>query len=173
MKTDRTYEAAGVFERILLAVDAAPQAVWATELVARMAARSQAHVLIVHVLPSDLDRPTLDDLDEAVHAEHRARGSMILEDAASRFNGGPKPEMVLREGSPATEIVAAAIEWKADVIVLGTHGRGRLSRFVLGSTAESVIRRAHCPVLTVAHGPHGSNGQAEPVQEEVDAFAGI
>jgi nucleotide-binding universal stress UspA family protein len=173
MKVNGNDQAAGVFERILLAVDAAPQAVWATELVARMAARSQAHVLIVHVLPSDLDRPTLDDLDEAVHAEHRAQGSMILEDAASRFNGGFKPEMVLREGTPATEIVAAAIEWKADVIVLGTHGRGRLSRFVLGSTAESVVRRAHCPVLTVAHGLPGSNGHAEPISEDVSIFAGI
>jgi Ala-tRNA(Pro) deacylase len=49
--------------------------------------------------------------------------------------------------------VQAAHDWGADLIVIGTHGRGRFSSFILGSTAEAVIRRATCPVLTVAHDP--------------------
>jgi nucleotide-binding universal stress UspA family protein len=55
----------------------------------------------------------------------------------------------LRAGNPAPEIVRAAQEHGADLIVVGTHGRTGFQRFVLGSVAETVLRRAPCPVLTV------------------------
>jgi len=56
---------------------------------------------------------------------------------------------VVREGNPANEVVAAARAVKADLIVLSNTGRSGLKRVVLGSTAERIIRHAHCPVLTV------------------------
>jgi nucleotide-binding universal stress UspA family protein len=52
-------------------------------------------------------------------------------------------------GHTAEEIVTAAREGHADVVVMGTHGRRGLSHLVLGSIAEKVIRAAPCPVLTV------------------------
>lgn len=61
-------------------------------------------------------------------------------------------EVLRREGSPAPEIVAAAREWAADLLVVGTHGRGGLGRLVLGSVAEAVLRDAPCPVLAVRLG---------------------
>jgi len=61
---------------------------------------------------------------------------------------------VLRQGSTWSEILAAAGEAKADLIVIGTHGRRGLSRALLGSVAEKVVRASPCPVLTV-HGPAG------------------
>ena len=51
-------------------------------------------------------------------------------------------------GSPADEIVAYAEKEGIDLIVMGTHGRTGLTRLVMGSVAESVVRRATCPVLT-------------------------
>jgi len=54
-----------------------------------------------------------------------------------------------REGDPATEILQTARESQCDLIVLGTHGRTGLDRLFMGSVAESVLRRATCPVLTV------------------------
>lgn len=50
-------------------------------------------------------------------------------------------------GDPASEIVRIAAEKKADMIVLGTHGRTGLTRMLMGSVAESIVRRAPCPVL--------------------------
>lgn len=58
-------------------------------------------------------------------------------------------DRALVEGDPATEIVRAADAYGADLIVMGTHGRRGLSRFVMGSVAEAVHRKAKCPVLTV------------------------
>ncbi|MBX9583518.1 MAG: universal stress protein [Gemmataceae bacterium] len=52
-------------------------------------------------------------------------------------------------GEPAEEILAAATCEEADLIVLGTHGRGGLSRALMGSVAEAVQRAAPCPVVTV------------------------
>jgi nucleotide-binding universal stress UspA family protein len=58
-------------------------------------------------------------------------------------------ERALVEGEPAYEILRAAEEFDADLIVMGTHGRGGLTRLVMGSVAEDVTRKAKCPVLTV------------------------
>lgn len=52
-------------------------------------------------------------------------------------------------GLPAREIVAYAERHGAEMIVMGTHGRTGVSRVLLGSVAEAVVRRARCPVLTV------------------------
>jgi nucleotide-binding universal stress UspA family protein len=64
-------------------------------------------------------------------------------------------------GSPSREILAEAAAWKADVIVIGTHGRTGLRRVFLGSVAEAVVRRAPCPVLTVRLGRIPAQGSGE------------
>jgi nucleotide-binding universal stress UspA family protein len=55
-------------------------------------------------------------------------------------------------GSTVPTIADTAATWRPDLVVMGTHGRGGLTRAVLGSVAESVLRRVSCPVLTVP--PH-------------------
>jgi nucleotide-binding universal stress UspA family protein len=58
-------------------------------------------------------------------------------------------EYRLGEGEPAAEILRLASELKANLIVMGTHGRTGLGRLLMGSVAEVVLRRAPCPVLTL------------------------
>ena len=58
-------------------------------------------------------------------------------------------ETVIREGSPPAEIVARAEAVGADLIVMGTHGRRGIDRYLLGSVTERVVRTAPVPVLTV------------------------
>ena len=55
---------------------------------------------------------------------------------------------------PYAEILRYALEHNVDLIVMGTHGRGGVSHFLLGSIAEKVVRRAPCPVLTVRSPQH-------------------
>lgn len=55
----------------------------------------------------------------------------------------------LLRGDPAAEVVRLADEVKPDLIVMGTHGRGGLSRLLMGSVAEGVMRKAPCPVVTM------------------------
>jgi nucleotide-binding universal stress UspA family protein len=54
-------------------------------------------------------------------------------------------------GDPASAIVRLAEDEDVDLIVIGTHGRTGLSRLLMGSVSEAVVRRAKCPVLTVKH----------------------
>lgn len=60
-------------------------------------------------------------------------------------------------GDPAAAIVRMADEENVDMIVISTHGRTGLSRLLMGSVAEAVVRRAKCPVLTLRH----PSGKAE------------
>lgn len=62
---------------------------------------------------------------------------------------GIEADFALRQGPAWSEIQAAAKEIKADMVVIGSHGRRGLSRALLGSVAEKVVRTAPCPVLTV------------------------
>lgn len=62
--------------------------------------------------------------------------------------------LLVTSESPAREIAAYAGAQKVDLLVIGTHGRSGLSRMLIGSVAEKVVRLAPCPVLTVHHPEH-------------------
>jgi nucleotide-binding universal stress UspA family protein len=62
--------------------------------------------------------------------------------------------LVTRRGDPVREIDAYAVAHRADLLVLGTHGRGPVAHMLMGSVAERVVRTAPCPVLTVRHPQH-------------------
>jgi nucleotide-binding universal stress UspA family protein len=66
-------------------------------------------------------------------------------------------DAVVRDGSAVAEVVDLARTLPADLLVMGTHGRGGFERLVLGSVAEKVLRKANCPVLTV---PQRADGAA-------------
>ena len=71
----------------------------------------------------------------------------LLADTARRCGLDHDVETVLLEGAPGAAICDAATELRADVIVMGSRGRGGLRRAVLGSVSDHVIRHAPCPVL--------------------------
>lgn len=75
----------------------------------------------------------------------RALVKIVPTDPKVRF------EHKLLVGDPATAIVEAAEQESVDLIVIGTHGRTGLTRLLMGSVAENVVRKAKCPVLTVKH----------------------
>jgi nucleotide-binding universal stress UspA family protein len=76
--------------------------------------------------------------------------------AADLSHRGIKASCRLQAGVPFEVIVKIAEEERADMIVMGTHGRSGLNRVLLGSVAERVIRLAPCPVLTVRAKPEAS-----------------
>jgi nucleotide-binding universal stress UspA family protein len=69
--------------------------------------------------------------------------------AATHRNGGKVGEVLVRSGDARDVILQAAEEVKADLIVMGTHGRRGISRALLGSVAEMIVRSSPVPVLTV------------------------
>jgi nucleotide-binding universal stress UspA family protein len=67
---------------------------------------------------------------------------------------------ILAPGSPRTEIAAEAKRWKADLVIVGSRGRGALRRTLLGSVAQAVVRRAPCSVEVVRPPARGRGGRA-------------
>ncbi len=68
---------------------------------------------------------------------------------AERLVGAPRVTAEKAVGEPATEILEVAKQQRADLLVLGTHGRTGLEHALMGSVAERVVRKSRCPVLTV------------------------
>jgi nucleotide-binding universal stress UspA family protein len=94
---------------------------------------------------------------EAADASRKQHDELAREMAASLETAGLAAEADRRDGDAATEILAAANASKADLIVMGTHGRTGLKRLVLGSVARNVLQHAACSVLIVREGsPEGA-----------------
>jgi glycine betaine transporter len=149
-----------VFGRVMIAVDQSKTSTRAFKVGADLAAQLGATAIaLVHVL--DVTRgfsPELGIVDTRILDELRSAGVSLLDGCVHELRPAGETgrsavplTRFMPEGEPATEIVRAADEWGADVIILGAHARGPVARFLLGSTAETVVRRAHCPVLTVGH----------------------
>lgn len=93
----------------------------------------------------DMAAVLLEAADVARAEATRLAGEM----AASLRAGGRSATAEPRDGDAATELIAAARDSDADVVVMGTHGRTGLARLALGSVATNVLRHAHCSVLVV------------------------
>lgn len=137
------------FEKVLIAVDYGPIAAHAVDVGVDLAHAMGAQLAFVHAVD-----PTIELLPESgipaaqLLAEAEREGKKLLERFKDEL-GEPASPVFFAMGKPAHEIVEAARMWHADVLVVGTHGRGGIKRVVLGSVAEDVMRHAPCPVLAV------------------------
>lgn len=140
-------------QHILVASDFGSSSARAVHIAAELATRFTARLTVLHVVPEPLplyavEAPLPFELSTSEARERAARHDL---DAflASLAKHAPLCEGVVRFGDPAREIVAHADETSCSLIVVGTHGRHGLSRLMLGSVAEKVVRSSPVPVLTV------------------------
>ena len=141
------------FARLLVPTDFSAGSERAWTEARRLAARLGAELVLVHVLveaPLYSEGPFTMKQARGVFDAARAWSVKALgEWTAAAAVAGISARWVLRTGVPYKEIVGAAVRERADLIVIGTHGRGGLDRALLGSVADRVIRLAPCPVVTV------------------------
>ena len=149
-----------MFKQILVAVDGTPTSTRALGVAIGLAKEQQATLHILHVvdetvIPPDLESSLLlsHDYMKGVLAQLGEIGSKILARAekSAKAKGATTKAMLITHswGGIATAILAHARKVRADLIVLGTHGRRGIARIVMGSDAESVLREAAVPVLLV------------------------
>jgi nucleotide-binding universal stress UspA family protein len=146
--------------RVLIALDNSEQSDWALEVGTRLASKLQANVTLVHAVQPELRVTESYVTGQTLDRLHQKAGKDLLADAARRMPKNLSVQTVLSDGVPAEEIVTVARDCSADLIVLGTHARGKIARFLLGSTAEGVIRHAPCPVISVGQEPKRSLDRA-------------
>lgn len=137
---------------ILLATDFSPASSAALAMAARLAKMFSVRVLVIHVFEYS-KRPHLMKVDwmiEGIRADLRSRMEETLSEL--RRLGVEGEERWIEDGVAALEIPRVAGACSNPMLVLGTHAAAGVDRFVLGSTAEEILRNVSCPVVTV--GPH-------------------
>jgi nucleotide-binding universal stress UspA family protein len=147
-----SHDAAGTpvgVHRVLLATDLSAASGRAAGEAIRIAARSDAHLLVFSVIdPGRLRLPGGRFLRRVDQERSRVEGS-VQHLVRSARAAGVDATFLVWEGDPAEAIMAAAEAEKADVIVLGSRGRSSLGRILLGSTSSRVAEAATCPVQVI------------------------
>lgn len=137
---------------ILLATDLSESSLPAVDCALQMGRKFHASVTILHVMEWRSLGVSFSMSAFAGWEKLRESIETRLLDMTERFKAeGSTARCLIKEGSPADVILEVAQEQACDMIVMGTHGRRGVSRLLLGSVAEAVLRRADCPVLTVKH----------------------
>lgn len=149
-----------MFSQVLVAIDGSPTGNRGLKAAIGLASNQKAALTIMHVVddlksvsyvgdmgyvPAGYVDKLLDDLRAS------GRRALTRAEAAARAGGVDAKTLLVesRGGSIADAILAQARKLRADVIVLGTHGRRGLRRVVMGSDAEAVLRESRVPVLLV------------------------
>lgn len=140
--------------RILAPTDFTEHTRPALRYAVELAEKFGAELILLHVIPDavlampDAVMPApvpMADLNALTQSGRDGLAHLI---AAEKI-GHLRPRAEVRIGSPATEILAAATDLRADLLCIVTHGRSGLARLFMGSVAEAILREAPCPVLTV------------------------
>jgi len=150
------------FSNILFATDFSPAAARAIPYAKMIAKHFDAHVVALHVaapMVNPMAQPAAwPSVLEAEEAQHEERRQELL----AEFAGIPTKAMV-EEGDILFDVHSAIEKNHADLVVIGTHGRTGLGKFVLGSVAEEIFRTVTVPVLTV--GPHTGSAHGSEIRE--------
>jgi universal stress protein A len=139
--------------RILIPTDFSTYSGAALKYACELATRFDSELHLLHTLEFHLS-PTPDfamglDLTRYVQESKAVAAKTLASIVDPQWSAGRKVVQALVEGSPKVEIVRYAREHEIDLIVLATHGRTGLAHILIGSVAETVVRTAPCPVLTV------------------------
>jgi nucleotide-binding universal stress UspA family protein len=174
-----------MYQRILVAVDGSPTANRGLQEAVRLAKLTGGRLRLMHCI-DDLSLSLamgaygMDGAGAYVGdwlAALRSGGEALLRDAAAVAHAESVPVETLMgadfAGPVWEQVVTEAGKWKADLIVLGTHGRRGIGRAVLGSSAEAVLRHAAVPVLLVRQPepPRTQEEQQAPVRVSLPAGA--
>jgi universal stress protein A len=148
-------------KRVVVATDFSELSTEAVDTAIGFAEAFGAMLDLVYVAPelSIALPPPMDAISlpfDAAAAMNEASKRTSAEQERLRGRGIPCESSVL-VGRADTEIVAHAEKTHADLIIIGTHGRGGLAHALFGSVAEKVVQHAHCPVLSVPQ-RHASQG---------------
>lgn len=139
-------EARPGIRRILLATDLSPTSAAASDQALGLAQDLGASLLIVSVIDPEVGAGAgrlVARMDQRRAAREAAAQSLVVEGRRR----GVHVSFLVWEGEPGPAIVDAAASEGADLIIVGTHGRSRVGRMVLGSVSDHVVRHAPCPVL--------------------------
>ena len=142
-----------VFRRILHSTDFSAASAPAFQRAAMLAKACRVPLVLLHVMtpPSPFigEGTTPHTYAELLLLARRSARKRLTALLTRARRQGIRAQAVFVEGLPAEEILRATRRARADLVVIGTHGRSGVSRLFMGSVAERVVRESRVPVLTV------------------------
>ena len=147
-----------MFQQILVATDLTRISRNAVVCADALARDEGAHLHILHVVRDPATQPwTVETYGvdwDGLRVEACAKGRRALRAATRRLTrDASRTTLETSVGAPADTVLEYAKRHAVDLIVVGTHGRGKLASTILGSVADAVLRDAECPVLVVRSAP--------------------
>jgi nucleotide-binding universal stress UspA family protein len=140
--------------RILFPVDFSDRCADMLPYVKIIAARYGAEITLLHVINPVVGIPNIGISPPELLPE----SGWLMSQQAERLECFGKDQLdglpvrtLVYEGEPEAQIVATAVAEKSQLVIMATHGHGRIRRFLIGSTTCKVLHDLHCPVLTGAH----------------------
>lgn len=152
------------FTRVLCPIDFSESSLRALDHAAALSNWYAAQLTVLHVAPTFDPVQVRGDLGQPVQIVNPVSRDEVLDElrrAVERITVSPTPTLLAAAGEPTTTITDQALSIRADLIVMGTHGRRGFRRLLLGSVTENVLHEAPCPVLTVP--PHAGAPASEPI----------
>ncbi|MES2064054.1 MAG: universal stress protein [Bacteroidota bacterium] len=147
--------------KILIGIDDSKFSEYAASYGFDIARTFNAHVGLVHIVEPAITPETssdgllgmpisIPDFNEINLLDiQKDNAENIIDRTISKYGNGLQVTHFNEYGSTADGILSCSKEFKADLIVIGTHGRSGIDRLLMGSVAESVVRNSHVPVLVV------------------------
>ena len=142
-------------KKILYATDFSENSKYALKYALSFARRFEAKLFILHVIQqptyplgmyAEISFDAMDKFSQSIAEATEKEMRTLKETMMGDFKDY---ETIVLQGTPFLEILRTAKEKEVDLIVVGTHGRTGLDHVLFGSTAEKVVRRSPCPVLSV------------------------
>ncbi|HEY8868374.1 MAG TPA: universal stress protein [Candidatus Limnocylindrales bacterium] len=152
----------GRVRKILLATDLSAASEAATTTAMDLAAGLKAELLAVSVIDPGTLRLPGGHFGSRVDQVRSVRETAAQTLVARGRSAGVDVSFLIWEGEPAESIVEAALAEGADLIVVGSHGRGMVGRFLIGSVSDQVVRNAAVPVLVVRGRERLAEGSGAP-----------
>lgn len=134
---------------ILVPIDFSPGSERALDHACDLAAKLGASIHLINAIGGALPELSVALTTAMVETMVHARHDELTKLAAARKPAANIDKLIVKDGDPRDAILEAIAETGAGLVVMGSHGRRGVSRWVLGSVAEDVVRRAPCPVLVV------------------------
>ena len=140
---------------ILLATDGSEEGKRATQAAIELSRDTSSELHVVYVLPTPAQlighHLYSDEIRESLIGGAEREAERFLNEQAERIesDGAKVAETHLRSGDPDKEILRLAEALDVGLIVIGSRGLGAVSRALMGSVSDSVVRHAHCPVFVV------------------------
>lgn len=141
------------FKTILFATDFSEGSDFAFQSALSLARKFDSKLLIVHIINEPVDlrgfyvpHISFDKLEEEIE---QGAEKLMEKFCRAHMQAFSNYETFVLPGIPYDEIIKKAVEFNADLIVLGTHGRTGLDHVLFGSTAEKVVRKSPVPVMTI------------------------